>query len=296
MSNPFQSVISGQVDINPYPHVIVENALPTDIFNALRSNFPDLNTLSTATGDKEVGYDISAYGSDLPQHLPAEHPWVKFVQYLASGEFFMEFVRVFRPSLEKFYPDLLEKAENRKIVIQPRHSANAGGDGTSGAAYKIALESVVRDNFSFQERSMRGPHMDHAHKIFSALLYLRDDADTSDGGEFGLFAEKKSGDVVPNLKTTIVDSKHDIDWERVELVKKVPYKANTFLCFLNTAYSIHGVMPRSSSRIPRRLVYMNADVLTPVTNERVHLFKLRPRHRSFGGTVEYGIRSLLRMN
>ena len=38
-------------------------------------------------------------------------------------------------------------------------------------------------------------------------------------------------------------------------VKTIPYKANTFVCFLNTPSAVHGVSERNVTQLPRR--YMN---------------------------------------
>ena len=46
----------------------------------------------------------------------------------------------------------------------------------------------------------------------------------------------------------------------VELVKTLPYKANSYACFVNSALAIHGVSPRGITNIPRRYINFIAEL------------------------------------
>lgn len=39
------------VDVRPYPHIVVENVLPEDEFNAFAANWPDPRHFTTDAGD-----------------------------------------------------------------------------------------------------------------------------------------------------------------------------------------------------------------------------------------------------
>jgi hypothetical protein len=43
------------------------------------------------------------------------------------------------------------------------------------------------------------------------------------------------------------------------VVKTVPYRANSYLCFVNSSEAVHGVSPRDTTDVPRRYINFIAD-------------------------------------
>ena len=105
----------------------------------------------------------------------------------------------------------------------------------------LALNTPVR-----QVTSVRGPHVDSPHKCYVGLFYLRHPADRSTGGDLELFRWKPGRVAKPWAAKIPADD--------VEVVETVRYEPNMFALFLNTSDSIHGVTVRSQTDVPRYLV------------------------------------------
>jgi hypothetical protein len=66
-------------------------------------------------------------------------------------------------------------------------------------------------------------------------------------------------------------------------VNSVPYTRNTFVMFINTNHSIHGVAPRSASPLPRRLVNFIGEQIKPKDLSRAKKLNTDLRFSGFAG-------------
>ena len=55
---------------------------------------------------------------------------------------------------------------------------------------------------------------------------------------------------------------YEIKDKYVEVVKEVRYEANTYVLFLNSRHSVHGVAPREITPLTRRFINMVGEVNT----------------------------------
>ena len=86
-----------KVITDPYPHVIIEEALPWDLYNELEKTFPAEQVLNTIPFDNGICYRMK---SDILVH-PEFQPdvWRKFSEYHTSAEWFREVYELFKPWL-----------------------------------------------------------------------------------------------------------------------------------------------------------------------------------------------------
>jgi hypothetical protein len=94
------------------------------------------------------------------------------------------------------------------------------------------------------ESSVETAHIDLCDKIFSALLYMRDPLDRSKGGDLDLYQWRREPRFIG----------HRTLGRDVDVAKTVPYRANSYVCFVNSPYAVHGVSPRDVADVPRRYV------------------------------------------
>ena len=80
-------------------------------------------------------------------------------------------------------------------------------------------------------------------------------AQDEDGGDLEIYKW--------NDKPRKFHGKLEVDEDCVEWVKTIPYKPNTYVMFLNTENSLHGVTPRQSDKY-RRLVNVIGDSDRPL--------------------------------
>lgn len=262
-------VAAGDVRSNPFPYVVVRNALAADHYQSLAAGLPGLDRLREehrAANNRRVDL-VSSSGKaelaidDVPQ------VWGDFLRQHASDEFVSDVVSVFASHIPRcaprLYQEILAPAWKRSLheprelgggrrfsMLRPLtwfgrttwlndfsrpQSLDVQGRAT------LALNTPVR-----QVTSVRGPHVDSPHKCYVGLFYLRHPDDRSTGGDLELFRYKPGRFKKPWAAK--------IPAEDVEVVETVPYQANTFVVFLNTSDSIHGVTVRSQTDVPRYLV------------------------------------------
>ena len=86
-----------KVITDPYPHIIIEDALQWDLYEELEKTFPEEQVWNTIPFDKGICYRMK---SDILVH-PEFKPdvWRKFSEYHTSAEWFREVYELFKPWL-----------------------------------------------------------------------------------------------------------------------------------------------------------------------------------------------------
>ena len=94
--------------------------------------------------------------------------------------------------------------------------------------------------------TVRGPHVDNNHKLFTGLLYFRLPEDDAEGGDLRLYRFRS--------QRAHHDARMDYEERFVEPFRTIPYRPNSFIMWLNTGRSLHGVTPRPPTPMHRRYV------------------------------------------
>lgn len=239
-----ENVRPDQVSTTPYPHHVRQNAVPLDVFRQLEAEFPDLDMI--LNGRKEVGSNV-AVRMTVKQVLGDKRIsplWREFFEYHTSGEYWRHVTRLFGDHFRRTFPDLEQKMGRRfeDWRVVPR---GFGGEADLRLDCQFVMNTPVTE-----VTSVKTPHVDLCDKIFSALFYFRDPRDQVAGGDLDIYAWKREPRFI----------KHRSIERDVELVETVPYAANTYVCFLNSANAVHGVSPRGITPIPRRYINFIAEL------------------------------------
>ena len=72
-----------KVETNPYPHVLIEEALPWDLYEELENSFPEKQVLSTEALDNGRTHRVKSNVILNPNFQP--DIWRKFCEYHTSG-------------------------------------------------------------------------------------------------------------------------------------------------------------------------------------------------------------------
>ncbi|MBL8711085.1 MAG: hypothetical protein JNL25_17960 [Rhodospirillaceae bacterium] len=233
-----------QVATEPYPHHVRQNAVAPEMYRQLEAEFPSLEMI--LNGRQDVGSNV-AVRMTVKQVLGDKRIsplWREFFEYHTSGEYWRQVTRLFGDHFRRTFPDL-EARIGRPVEqwrVMPR---GFGGEADIHLDCQFVMNTPVR-----QVTSVKTPHVDLCDKIFSALFYFRDPADTVQGGDLDIYRWKREPRFI----------KHRSIERDVELVKTVPYAANTYLCFLNSANAVHGVSPRGITEVPRRYINFIAEL------------------------------------
>jgi len=270
---------AGQLFTDPYPYIVIENALPVELYQALDQSFPDLEKFRTilhngrqawpqpeqydrairnlGQANKRVNlpYVVTSSAGELPE------PWPAFLAYHTSPAFVDDLAQVFGGIFSELFPDfsLTEATIGRRWL-------NEGAD--------LALDALLAINTPATEQgSVKPPHTDNNDKLIAGLLYFADPEDC--GG----------GDLIIHRRHT-PPTRKDTKWPAaadIEEVRRIPYRANTLVLLVNSAWSVHGTSARRPTKYPRRFVNLVAQTRKPLFNPPSSFLGMRlPSALKFG--------------
>ena len=234
------------IDLQPFPHIIIHNALPDDVAKELTTTFPlDLFAAYKAkladTNNKRV--DITIAASRSIEAIPPI--WRAFLEYHSSTAFLQEVLTLFgEPIIAKFpkyYPN--------QTALNNLTSGLKGIDDFRQADF--LLDTAISINTPVREVSaVRAIHTDHGDKLFSGLFYLRRPEDDSTGGNLQIHRWK---DGYSQLQKRIL-YQEGVNPSHTELVKEIWYENNVFVLFINSLDALHAVTPRQLTEHDRTFV------------------------------------------
>ena len=273
----------------PFPHIVVPDALPQGLFDELMESYPTTETVSAnrisrnrivksntllKLGAREV--------ADTPEITDT---WRAFFDYHMSRAFFLDVVDFWQDFIAEAYPNI--EADLGKplgdLTTGIRHHGSR--ENPANRAEDIQLDCQFGVNSAVDSpSSVRGTHLDSRYKLYAGLLYFRDPEDDSTGGEFELWryrdpnfryhrgtaVDRRSVENMPVNRLTRIDSHH------LERVGSVPYAANVLVMWLNAPYAVHGVSPRQSTAWTRRYVNFLGEVYI---GRHKGFFEIRRRKR-----------------
>ena len=196
------------IQTNPYPHVVIDNALPWDLYEQLENEFPEKTLLATEPLDNGICYRMMS--NILLQNSFESKVWREFAEYHTSAKWFNEVVELFKPWMPK-------------IIQHKTYTENElGARGWADKNINIWTDCQVVIHKPITEGTTRTPHIDNPMEMFAGLLYMPYKNDTSTGGEFQLHAVKDTVKEV-NIKA----GRQIYDYNNGGVVKTIPYKRNS---------------------------------------------------------------------
>ena len=222
------------VHVDPYPHIVVEDALPWDIYEELERTFPENAVLSTEPFDDGVCYRYKA--DKLLQEAFKPEIWREFCEYNTSVEWFNSVIKVFEP----WVPNTLHKQLTE-------HDLGARGWADGNKNLWTDCQLVMHKPIT--EKTTRTPHLDNPMEIYAGLLYFPHEDDSGTGGDFQIHKAKDTITEVDKKAGRQVNDKNDGG-----VVKIGPYKRNSFVMFCNVQHAIHSVSKRVNPTQWRRSV------------------------------------------
>jgi hypothetical protein len=282
-----QSILSGlrsdRIAFEPYPHVLVPDALEPAYYAELAEAYPSMERIAGPgpLASNEV-FRLPACEVLADPAIPAI--WRDFFAYHCSGGFLQEMIEFWRTAIEKEYPaieawfgkPLAELTAGVRRYRQGKAPENLPENMRADAM--LDCQFVVNSPVTTPS-SVRGPHLDKPYKLFAALLYFRHPDDRSEGG---------------NLLLERLRARHHFDRRQhvsdrfVERFAEVPYGPNTLIAWLNTPRSVHAVTPRSTTSLPRRYVNFLTECYTMPTDG---FFQLE---RTLSGRVYTSVKRAIR--
>lgn len=225
---------------NPFPHIILENAMDDSLYNELINSLPDWRLFTDQPDKSNVRLSITT--NELLEHSHVSGVWKEFAKANCRQETLDRFIWAFEDDLKRYYP-------NRRW-----HNLKAGIRGTdSYDTCDVLMDSELAFNTPVQKpsKSVRTAHVDMPNQLVAGLWYMRKDEDASGGGDLELYRFRGR---------PLFHSRQFASPEVVKKVKTVPYKKNLLILFFNSFHSLHGVTERSVTPHARNFVALVGDV------------------------------------
>lgn len=230
----------------PFPHLVIEDALPRDYYDELEACYPDLDQVAR---DEDVGsnkhFFLSA-GSVIGSPAFPEI-WQDFFSFHCSRKFYDEVCDLWDDVVSDLHPGFERNFGRslREMTVGLREP------GRQDNPHNLSADVMLDCQFGMNSpvltpSSVRGPHTDHRGKLYAGLLYFRSPNDDSQGGDLQLLRRRLHPRLM--LKPTRPSSR------QVECAVTVPYTPNTFVMWINAFSSLHAVTERSVTKWPRRYI------------------------------------------
>ena len=238
------SVEPSDVVTEPYAHYTRTGVVPASLYQELAADFPSLGTIVNDRTDIGSNEAVRMTTKQVLSDRRISPLWREFFEYHTSTEYWRDVTRLFASHFRREFPGLEERIGRayEDWRVMPR--------GYAGEAdVRLDCQFVMNTPVT-RKSSVKTAHIDLCDKIFSALFYMRDPRDHSQGGDLDIYDWRREPRFV----------KHRTLMRDVELVKTVPYQANSYLCFVNSPAAVHGVSPRDETDVPRRYINFIAEL------------------------------------
>jgi hypothetical protein len=212
---------AAEVQADPFPHVYIDNVFPVDFYAEMQarllgdSNYKRL----VETGRVSKGYSPERYCL-MPDQVEA-----------ASGAV-ADNARFWDTLFRTYCDDAFTQVwiDTFKDAIGDRFARREVPDDLGETPHVAPEIFLMRDR---QQYSL-SPHTDSPRKVVAALFYLPPDNSLSHLGTT-LYA--------PKDKARRHDGRSHLSRAEFDIVRSMPYRANTLFAFPKTAVSFHGVEP-----------------------------------------------------
>ena len=236
-----------------FPYLVIDDALPLDLYNKLNDNFPNYEKIIGNNDYKEnYAYRYNAYNSLRDKEISDE--WKNFIKFHTSYDFLEEFYSIFGDSIKKIY-----KVEKEKLF----NKNNVGVRFEGKNHFNLDCQFVINTPTSGETKVIE-PHLDNPIEFYAALLYMKDEDDNSDGGNLTTYDFKDK----PSFY-----GKSRVREDKIRLIEEIEYKQNRLVMFLNSPYSIHGVTKRSKTNFYRKYINIIGEFNFELFNYRNFLEK-----------------------
>jgi len=219
----------------PYPHFIIEDALPQHIYERLVKEWPAEQLLATEPFDQGICYRLKA--DEMLKPGKVSNLWKEFTEYHTSASFYRE--------MQEAFGDIVPHVDNLDDTLSAR-GWDKGDDWVGTDCQTVMLKPI--------DFSSRTPHIDNPREIYAALLYMPHTDDQSTGGEFQI--HKTDAEILEVNK----NGGRAVGNKAGDIVKTVPYKPNTLVAFCNNSpRCVHSVSARTNAKLHRRSVNIIAE-------------------------------------
>lgn len=252
-----QNFKPSHLKISPYPYLVIQNALPENIYQELSETYPSdsfiiennrrKKTITLEEANPNSRYQISA-NSILDGSVKLTPLWQDFIAFHTSDTFLHQLLEILGEQVLNKFPDFEDKM--KRSLSDLRSGVRKFTDKPKDCDIAMDCQIAINTRVLTPGRVI-GPHCDSPEELYAGLFYMRQPNDLSTGADLALYEWLGKPEFFN--KTKIQD-------HLVKEFDRVPYVANTFALILNTKDSVHSVTARSVTDVSRRLVNIIGEV------------------------------------
>ena len=217
---------------DPFPHVVIDDALEPEVYAELVRTFPSDETLIAGRPlVNNANYHTPA--RELLSRSEFAPVWRELAAVHTSPAFFAEVTSLFGEVIRELYPQLDLNAETR---VRDRQAAQ------QPPPFALDCQIAWTSPVTVPSTSNRC-HVDREVALYAGLLYMRPPHDRAPGGDLVLYRFRGA--------ERAYDALRFVDERLVEPVKVIPYAANRAVFFVHSPEALHGVTPRPVTNVPR---------------------------------------------
>lgn len=234
--------------LDPFPHIVIENALPEKLYKELADTYP----INRFNHNNQNDIKLTMLSEQIQKDTEIYELWKKFVSFHKSKEFYHQVFDIFSKNILDSNPNFFKsKGELYSLKIGSKDTDDAD----------IFPESGIYCNTAVTKRSaVVDIHTDTPNKFTTALFYMKDDYDNA-GGDLLLhnwkidlpFFLKKI--VLAKRKNFLNNIIKKLQFLFIGNKKKLKYSSNTFVMYLDSINGIHSVSPREITKNIRKYCF-----------------------------------------
>ncbi len=242
---------SVSLQTDPFPHLLIDNALDPETYTSLAALFPSLDDVNRRGRRIQNNHLYLLSAPEVISNPQIAEAWRAFFRYHVSAAFWRDALPLVKEHLLTIHPDLEALAgraiEDFRVAIRQK---------SSEFTEEISLDCQFGVNSPVTRgSSVRSAHVDHPTKLFNALLYCRAPEDDTPGGDLVLY--RCTGTPAYSNGSSILPT-------RIVAAKRIAYRANRLVLFLNSPWSVHGVAPRPRTPHVRRYINFLCEFRQPL--------------------------------
>jgi hypothetical protein len=236
---------------DPFPHLLIDDALDPEVYALLAGQFPSIDIVNRRGRPVKNNHLYLLSAQDVIEDVRIAQAWRDFFRYHVSAQFWRDALPLIKSQLLTINPGLETLAgrplEDFRIVVREKDT---------GFSEEISLDCQFGVNSPvIRPSSVRSPHLDDPSKLFNALLYCRAPNDDTPGGDLILY--RRTGPLLYTEGSSILPT-------RVVAAKRIAYRANRLVLFLNSPWSVHGVAQRPQTPHVRRYINFLCEFRQPL--------------------------------
>jgi len=243
----FEGLTRDALRTDPFPHAVIDTALPPDTYRRLAATLPEVRANGANRRVALPGWMLAT-----ADHIDAS--WHAFARRHLVADIVPALAEVFAEHWAQPLPPP-EDLRGRRLGwvgadVMPDLSGRPSTQAEADLLVDCRLESISPS--PDRPGSHRRQHLDLACRYFSALFYMRSEADGTAGGGLTLFRWRGPS------PAGAFDA-FELDDSLVEPAATIPYAANRLVVFPNGPDALHGAEERAATSHPRQYVFLTAE-------------------------------------